>query len=60
MISGNDTVIGEIVGLPGERLQIANEVFIIDGQLLDVEKYPVPQSIQFILRNLFAIKATTS
>ena len=42
VLSGNDTVIGEIVGLPGERLQITNGVFIVDGQLLDVEKYPVP------------------
>lgn len=40
---GNDTVIGEIVGLPGETLEIVNDVFIVDGQLLDVEKYPVPQ-----------------
>jgi type IV secretory pathway protease TraF len=48
VISGNDTVIGEIVGLPGERLQIVNEVFIIDGQLLDVEKYPVPQWLRRI------------
>jgi len=43
LISGNDTVIGEIVGLPGERLQIVNEVFVVDSKLLDVEKYPVPQ-----------------
>jgi hypothetical protein len=45
---GNDTVIGEVVGLPGERLQIIGEVFIIDGQLLDVEKYPVPQWLRSI------------
>lgn len=43
VLSGNDTVIGEVVGLPGERLQIINEVFIVDGKLLDVEQYPVPQ-----------------
>lgn len=43
VLSGNDTVIGEVVGLPGERLQILNEVFIVDGKLLDVEQYPVPQ-----------------
>ena len=43
MMSGNDTVIAEVVGLPGERLQIANEVFIVDGKVLDVEQYPVPQ-----------------
>jgi len=46
--SGNDTVIGEVVGLPGERLQIVNEFFIVDGQLLDVEKYPVPQWLRRI------------
>jgi hypothetical protein len=40
---GNKTTIGEIVGLAGEKVQIANGVFIVDGQLLDVEKYPVPQ-----------------
>lgn len=39
---GNKTTIGEIVGLAGEKVQIANGVFIVDGQLLDVEKYPVP------------------
>lgn len=43
VLSGNDTVIGEVVGLPGERLQILNKVFIVDGKLLDVEQYPVPQ-----------------
>jgi type IV secretory pathway protease TraF len=42
LLSGNDTVIGEIVGLPGEKLQIINDVFIVDGKLLDVEQYPVP------------------
>jgi len=40
---GNDTTIGEIVGLANEKLQIANDVFIIDGQQLDAERYPVPQ-----------------
>lgn len=39
---GNKTTIGEIVGLAGEKVQINNGVFIVDGQLLDVEKYPVP------------------
>jgi len=48
LISGNDTVIGEVVGLPGERLQIINEVFIVDGKLLDVEQYPVPMWLRRI------------
>ncbi len=33
---------GQIVGLPGETIQISNEVFIIDDQPLDNRKYPVP------------------
>lgn len=48
VINGNDTVIGEIVGLPGERLQILNEVFIVDGQLLNDQKYPVPMWLRRI------------
>jgi len=39
---GNDTIIGEIVGLAGEKVQITDGVFIVDGRLLDVEQYPVP------------------
>lgn len=45
---GNDTIIGEIVGFAGEKVQIVNGVFIVDGQLLDVEKYPVPQWLRRI------------
>ena len=51
VLSGNDTVIGEVVGLPNEKLQIANGVFIVDGQLLDAERYPVPQ---WLLNNTFS------
>lgn len=40
---GNDTTIGEVVGLPNENLRIVNNVFIIDGRKLDAERYPVPQ-----------------
>jgi len=41
-IRSNRTTIGEITGLPGENIQILKGVFIIDGQPLDVEQYPVP------------------
>ena len=39
----SDAVFAEIVGIAGEQLQIANDTFIINGQKLDTEKYPVPQ-----------------
>ncbi len=37
-----DTVIGEIVGLPGETIQIVKSVFVVNGQELNTEQYPVP------------------
>lgn len=36
-------VIGQIVGLAGEQLEIQNGLFIVDGQQLDSDKYLVPQ-----------------
>jgi hypothetical protein len=39
----SDAVFAEIVGIAGEQLQIANDTFIINGQKLDMGKYPVPQ-----------------
>ena len=33
----------QIVGLPGEHVQIENDTFIVNGQELDSEKYPVPR-----------------
>jgi len=38
-----DAIIGEIVGLAGDELQITDSIFIVNGQQLDTEKYPVPQ-----------------
>lgn len=39
---GRDTIIGEIVGLAGEQVQIDDGVFAVNGQQLDTEKYLVP------------------
>jgi len=39
-------VIGQIVGLAGEQLEIQNGLFIIDGQQLDSDRYPVPRWLQ--------------
>jgi hypothetical protein len=39
----NEVVFAEIVGVGGERLQIENNTFLINGQKLDTEKYPVPK-----------------
>ena len=36
-------MIGQIVVLPGEMIEIRDDTNIINGQPLDVEKYPVPQ-----------------
>jgi len=36
-------MIVQIIGLPGEKLEIIEGTFFIDGQLLDTERYPVPQ-----------------
>jgi hypothetical protein len=32
----------QVVGLPGETLEIKDNVFVVDGRQLDTEKYPVP------------------
>jgi type IV secretory pathway protease TraF len=46
-------VFAEVVGIAGEKLQIDDDTFIIDGQKLDMEKYPVPQWLRN--RNISAI-----
>jgi type IV secretory pathway protease TraF len=40
------TIIGQIVGLPGESLEIHDGLFVVNGQQLDVDKYPVSQWLQ--------------
>jgi len=39
-------IIGQIVGLPGEQLEIRGGFFVVNGQQLGVDKYPVPQWLQ--------------
>ena len=39
-------VIGQIIGLAGEQLEIQKEFFVINGQQLNVDKFPVPQWLQ--------------
>lgn len=41
-----EEVIGQIVGLPGEQLEIHEGFFVVNGQQLNVDKYPVPQWLQ--------------
>lgn len=41
-----EEVISQIVGLPGEQLEIQEGFFVVDGQQLDIDKYPVPQWLQ--------------
>jgi len=41
-----EEIIGQVVGLPGEQLEIRSGVFIVDGQQLEPNKYPVPRWLQ--------------
>lgn len=38
-----DAMVVQIVGLPGEMLTVQNGLYLVDGEPLDSEKYPVPQ-----------------
>jgi len=41
-----DVIIGQVVAIPGEKLEIQHGVFIANGLKLDLDKYPVPQWLQ--------------
>ena len=41
-----EEVIGQIVGLPGEQLEIQEGFFVVNGRQFDADKYPVPQWLQ--------------
>jgi signal peptidase I len=41
-----EEIIGQIVGLAGEHLEIQEGFFVVNGQQLEVDKYPVPQWLQ--------------
>ena len=36
------TVTAEIIGLPGEHVEIIDNTFAVNGEKLDIEQYPVP------------------
>jgi hypothetical protein len=36
-------MVGQIIGLAGEEVRITSDVFVVDGQVLDGERFPVPQ-----------------
>lgn len=38
----NYTTVGQIVALPGDNIEIKERKFVVNGQILDEEKYPVP------------------
>ena len=44
--SNPGTIIAEIVGLPGENIQVSENAFVINNKQLDVEQYPVPGWLQ--------------
>jgi len=35
--------LGQIIGLPGEEVGIRKDGFVVNGQALDIERYPVPR-----------------
>jgi type IV secretory pathway protease TraF len=45
-VKSKEETISQIVGLAGEHLEIQNGYFIVDGQQLDSDQYPVPQWLQ--------------
>jgi hypothetical protein len=44
--TGRELIVGQIVGLAGEQLDIKDGVFIVNGQKLDSNIYPIPQWLQ--------------
>lgn len=44
--TSREEVIGQVVGLPAEQVEIKDGVFMVDGQQLDINKYPVPLWLQ--------------
>jgi len=40
--SSFDTMIGQVVALPGESIEIKKDYFVVNGEQLDVSKIPVP------------------
>jgi hypothetical protein len=41
--TGRELIVGQIVGLAGEQLEIKGGVFAVNGQQLDSKIYPIPQ-----------------
>jgi hypothetical protein len=38
-----DTIVGQIIALPGEQIERNHDTFVVNGQVLDNHKYPVPK-----------------
>lgn len=52
-IWGGGAMVVQIVGLPGEKIEIADSVYIVNGKTLKSEQFPVPQWLRE--RNIPAI-----
>jgi hypothetical protein len=52
--AGNVSImVGQIVGLPGDKIEIAQNCYIVNGQVLAKDKFPLPQWLQkFEFRNI--------
>ncbi len=42
-VFGEGSIFVQIIGLPGETIQIKGNIYVIDGKPLDQEKYPPPR-----------------
>lgn len=42
----SNAMIVQVIGLPGEQIEIEDDAFIANGQRLDTDKYPVPRWLQ--------------
>lgn len=43
MFSQRPTMIGQIVGLPGETVRVVENAFVVEGQTLSTSQFPVPR-----------------
>jgi len=50
-------MVGQIVALPGEEIEVADAAFVVNGQALDDKQFPVPQWLHG--RKIGAIRVST-
>jgi len=46
VLNQRQRMIGQVVGLPGETIQVVDHAYVADGQRLDPSRFPVPRWLQ--------------